>query len=276
MNWTNKYHLPEHIIALLPKKYEPKEGRFSVTQVIDSPRIRTLQMKHWDELEGDYSDLLSTVIGISVHEKFAAVATKAVQEDDLQELTEHKMEIEINGVTLVGRLDGYSEAKKCLKDVKTKGVKFTSYPEARKEIENQLNIYAWMVRQQKLPVESLFADIFYRDWKLWEAQKDIPKWAVMKPGRKTAVKLFDSPQEADEGLESGWWVESRPSKNYPKIPYEKLEVPLWSEEKQKTFIIESINYHQNNPMDCPGSCRWSNNIRCKHYCPVVKFCGEMK
>lgn len=268
MKWTNEHNLPDRILKLLPNTYQPKEGRFSVTQLIDSPRIRTLQLERWDEIVRDYSDLLTTIIGMSVHERNERLAT-----DD--ELTEHKMEDEILGVTVVGRMDSYKEIDEAVRDTKTKGVNFTSYADAREEIEKQLNIYAWQLRKRNKPVKILEADIFYRDWKLWEARKDCEKWAVIKPGRKTALRLLDSEKEAKEWLrfntkpEDKCIIQYRPPKGYPIISYEGLTLPLWNMKKAKGFIEERITLHQTCPMDCDN--KW-NGLRCKDYCPVRSIC----
>ena len=49
----NRHNLPDRIVNLLPKMYKPKENRFGVTQLIDEPKIRTLQLEKWDEMVTD-------------------------------------------------------------------------------------------------------------------------------------------------------------------------------------------------------------------------------
>lgn len=268
MNFTNKNNLPERIIRLLPKPRQPKPDRFSVTQLIDSPRIRTLQLKNWEEIERDYSDLLPTLIGMAMHERSERLSLD-------EETTEQKIETRIAGVTLVGKSDCYVENEETVRDTKTKGVGFASYGDAKLEIERQLNCYAFQLRTIGKKVSKLESDIFYRDWKLWEMRKDIPKWAVMKEGRKTAVKLFDSEKQAREYMMDGWRageglrIEERPSKGYPKTSYECLEIPLWTFEEQEKYITEQIHYHTMAPMDCSNT--W-NGLRCKDYCPCRSVC----
>ena len=270
MEWTNEYNLPERVIRLLPKMYQPKKDRLSVTQLIDSPLIRTLQLERWDYIVRDYSDLLSTIIGMSVHERNERLAL-----DD--ELTEHKMEDEIHGVILVGKYDSYKEKDKAVRDTKTKGVNFASYDDAREEIEKQLNLYAWQLRKRDKPVELLEADIFYRDWKLWEAMKDVEKWAVMRPGRKNALKLFTEKTSAEEWMffntrqEDKCYIQHRLPKGYPQTSYQCLQLPLWTQKKAEKYIKEQIAHHKECPMECTN--RW-NGLRCKSYCNVRSICDE--
>lgn len=274
MKWTNDYNLPKRVIRLLPEIYQPKPNRFSVTQLIDSPRIRTLLMTKWDELVLDYSELLNTVHGMGLHRRSDALS---LDEDGIK--AEFKMEDKICGVTLVGRSDRYEEEEKLVVDKKSKATGFMKYPDATSGIEKQLNCYAWQFRKRGYPIKGLEADLHYRDWKLWEAEKDKPKWAAMKPGWAKAVKLFDSPQEAHDWIEmnttpdEAFFVQNRLPKGYPEISYERLVVPLWSEKEQEDYIKEQIEYHTMKPMDCPETCRWNKGLRCKSYCPVRSLCN---
>ena len=57
MKMTNIYNLPP-AIANAAEPYQPKEGRIGVTTLIDGPLPNNLKRKHWDEIEEDVLDRL--------------------------------------------------------------------------------------------------------------------------------------------------------------------------------------------------------------------------
>lgn len=63
MKITNKYNLPEPIYRAVSEVYRPDPKRLSVTSLIGPPLIRQLKIKHWDELEEDASDKLWALLG---------------------------------------------------------------------------------------------------------------------------------------------------------------------------------------------------------------------
>ena len=71
MKITNKHKLPTPIVNALSKDtYTRGNSHRSVTQLIDSPRIRILTEKHWEDLEEDISSKLWSVLGTAVHSMF--------------------------------------------------------------------------------------------------------------------------------------------------------------------------------------------------------------
>lgn len=275
MIWTNKYNLPKRIIRQLPELHKPKDKRISVTDLINPPRIRTLQLEKWDEIVMDYSDLLDTIIGLSVHERQSKLATS---DDD----SEHKFEDTIDGVTLVGKSDNYDMIDLVIRDTKTIPVDRLKFPDFFHELELQLNLYAYQRRLRDQQVKGVEADLYFRDWKRYEAEKDVEKWAVMKKGRKSAVRLFNHEHEAWDYIgsfadASPYSVEHRQSTGYPQISVQwSVPVKLWSFDKQKEYVADQIEYHVLAPMECPDDEHWKNDLRCKKYCRVRSVCPYAK
>jgi len=74
------------------------------------------------------------------------------------------------------------------------------------------------------------------------------KWAVMKLGRKSAIKLFNDKQTAEDHIE---WKASQPSKNQKPNPYKTAE-----------YYVEH---------------RKGDNPRCSgNYCGVAEFCSQYR
>lgn len=68
MKITNNFGLPTVFVELAKKwQYKPKPNRIGVTEFCDAPQIRYLKIQHWDELEVDVSEMLWMFLGGAVH-----------------------------------------------------------------------------------------------------------------------------------------------------------------------------------------------------------------
>ena len=238
MKITNKWQIPEHVVRLCPQSYKPKQDRISVSALIDSPRIRTLQIEKWDEIERDVAISLTSLGGISFHDR----AQKYAEND---EQAERKLEDSNDsngnplGLILVGKSDNYicanfggSNPIYQLRDWKSMGCYGLAFPDKIIKMTSQLNIYAWQHLIRKQSVESLYLDIYWKNWKYEEYQRATDKLNSI---------FFDL---TDGGVLDG----------YPPIPYSQVKLLLWSFEQQEQFIKDRIHYHLTSPMDC--SDRW--------------------
>lgn len=153
MKYTNKYGLPERVIRQLSLNYQPKEGRISITQLIDSPLIRTLYLERWDDIIADYSDYLQAMLGVALHERQDKLAA-----DDEQ--SEQKLEVNIDGWTVVGKADNLKDG--IIRDTKTTRIGYLKFN--AQKLEAQLNCYAWLWRRNGKEITGLEADLYYKDW----------------------------------------------------------------------------------------------------------------
>lgn len=275
MRITNHYNLPEAIFqAVKAWNYPPKEGRYSVTELIAPPLIKRLKIEHWDKLTEDASDRLWALLGQAVH----AVLDKIDMQESLQE---EKLIQEFDGTLISGRVDLYHWLNRSIEDYKITSVWSFIFGD-KPEWEAQLNLYRWLYEKYGFEVEKLQIHAILRDWKQSEALKnrdypsiafhtvDIPlwsiddteryiadriekhkagatctkeerwlrdeQWAVMKEGNKRALKLFNNPDDA-----------------------ELFKVEL---EKQNKKALISIEH------------RKGQYVRCESYCPVRTVCTE--
>ncbi len=167
MKITNKHRLPEPIVAALTSSdYSRGNSNRSVTQLIDSPRVRILRAEHEDQIEEDASDMVWSVLGTAVHKMFEAG-------DHDGHIKEERMFAEsgnwiISGAVDLQRTDG--EAVEIL-DYKCTSVWSVIY--GKIEWENQLNFYAWLVENNKrIDVSALKVIAVLRDWQRKKAEMD--------------------------------------------------------------------------------------------------------
>lgn len=256
---TNNHGAPATLVALARKNYYSKgDSDYSVTELLSPPRVRRLQERHDAALTKDVSDMLWALLGSALH----VVAERASAEDHV---TEERIVAEIDGVKVSGGID--------LQEMTPGGVIITDYKftsaysvmNEKKEWEEQLNLYKWLVESVKrIPVKGLRICALIRDFSRHDRREnypdapihmvDIPMWdsvtaeafvrsrlqlhteakfadameeplppcsaeerwfsettyAVKKEGRKTAVRVFKTIEEAQElaAKEKGY-VETR-------------------------------------------------------------------
>lgn len=256
---TNNHGAPATLVALARKNYYSKgDSDYSVTELLSPPRVRRLQERHDAVLTKDVSDMLWALLGSALH----VVAERASAEDHV---TEERIVAEIDGVKVSGGID--------LQEMTSEGVIITDYKftsaysvmNEKKEWEEQLNLYKWLVESVKrVPVKGLKICALIRDFSRHDRRDnypdspihmvDIPMWdsvtaeafvrsrlqlhteakfadameeplppcsaeerwfsettyAVKKEGRKTAVRVFKTIEEAQElaAKEKGY-VETR-------------------------------------------------------------------
>jgi hypothetical protein len=249
MKITNKYNVPETLMALATKEYYSKgKADFSVTEIISPPQIQRLRKKHYEQIEQDVSDMLWSLLGSALH----VVAERGQTENHI---TEERLHVEIEGVVLSGAIDLQKTTES---GIVITDYKFTSAWAIRQDKfdwEAQQNIYAWLVSKAKNEkVSGVQICALIRDWSRREAAVkadyppapiqvlELPLWplerteayirerleahrnakvaddwgdalpecteeerwirttqyAVKREGRKTAIRVLDSEEEAKE------------------------------------------------------------------------------
>ena len=279
MQITNKTNLPEVIVkAIKADPYSRGESDISVTELLSPPRLVSLRRKHKDEITTDAADLIWSLYGRVMH-NILEQAGESTQDT----ITEERLYTKQNGWTVSGSFDALSLTGKdsfTLTDYKfvTAWRFLEGVPE---EYEQQLNLYAELLRRHGYNVTKLSLTALYRDWsinnakrnpsypqkaveihevKLWDrkrtenfltrrielhknAEDTLPKcsrkerwtnppqplWAVMKQGRKSALKLYEDKEEAEE------------------------------HSRQQDHYIEF---------------RAGTDVRCENYCDVADFCSQ--
>lgn len=276
MKYTNKQNLSQEIydaIVERQSKYTPGNVDYSVTEILNPPRIVHLTKRHYDELEMDIVDVLDAWGGHLLHDALEKEETTA------------RLKFEEEGwPTLSGAYDYYKDG--LLKDYKRTSVWSYIFGSVQKKWEQQLNIYACLLRRNGQEVNTCGIEVFLKDWNKNEAlrNKDYPKtpqffvrmplwslkdqyvfltnrlklmedtkaafdenlpycttddmwaspdkYAVMREGGKRALRLFDTPEDAEEFAEGG----------------------------KKVFI----------------EVRQGERTRCKKYCQCALFCNQWK
>lgn len=272
MNITNELNLPEAIHrACANDDYTRGESDISVTQLIAPAQKRVLTQENSDSITEDCSNMLWALMGKAMHK---------ILEDGADEnsLREDRLYADFGNYRISGQFDRYDMASAILQDYKFSSV--WEYIHGLKfEREAQLNLLAWLMRENGTRVEGLEVVFLFRDWSKSKAK-------------------FDS--------------------SYPQHQIVAVPVRMWSDEELLMYLDERIQDHFYNVPECSDEDRWAKptvyahmregrksavklhkteedalaaveedakgylevrhgeNTRCEHYCSAAPFCAQFK
>jgi hypothetical protein len=199
MKLTNKHGIPETFMNVLKRPtYSKGHAHLSATQLLNSPKIVALNKKFDDEIEQDVSDMVWSIFGTAIHNVLE-------HGKDDNHVVEQRLHADIDGWTISGAIDlqilkGSTIA---ISDYKTTSA--WAVMNEKKDWENQLNIYAWLVEKvKKETVDSVSIVAIIRDW----SRRD----AATKEG-------------------------------YPPAPVKEIPIKLWSFAEREQFISDRIAAH---------------------------------
>lgn len=232
MKVTNQFGAPEQFVRALENDgYSKGDADFSATGLLRPPQMAHLEKEHEDKLSTDVSDMLFALLGTGVHSLLEGCAPEG-------SLVEERWFAEMNGYTVSGAIDLYSDGH--VMDYKVTGTYSTQV--GKPEWEQQLNIYAWLLRQNDMPVESLTICAICRDWSQTKVERQ---------------------------------------RNYPESPIVTINIPVWLPDVAERFVSERIEMHTSSKIPpCTDKERWARKngqyIRCENYCSVADFCPQFQ
>tara|TARA_R110000823_G_scaffold41825_2_gene109834 strand:- start:1621 stop:2514 length:894 start_codon:yes stop_codon:yes gene_type:complete len=289
MKITNKQNLPKAIErAVVNDPYDSKNSDISATRLLQPPRIRVLQQRHWDEIEEDVSDRIWSLLGQSVHHVIERAS------EGTEDITEQRMYVEkdeiTNGWVLSGTFD-YLSTEGQLIDFKTTSAysAIDALTKGKKEWEAQLNILDWLIRNSnvKLPikVKSLTIMAILRDWSKIKSltSENYPKQqSVMIPIKRWSIEEQDLYIKERIALHQNAMLQDEPEICSPEERWHKADqyAVMKNGRKSALRLLPSMDQAKKYLIDnnliegkgCQIVLRKGEDTRCSHYCSVNKFC----
>jgi hypothetical protein len=287
MKITNKFNVPETLVALATRDYYTKgKSDYSVTEIISPPRIQRLRRKHFEEIEQDVSDMLWMLLGTALH-------VVAERSEVSGHTNEERLSAGIDGIILSGAID--------LQKDEADGITITDYKftsawalmNDKPEWEQQQNIYKYLVeRVKKKPVKGLKICALIRDWSRRDAQNkadypqapiqviDIPMWTFDRTEAfiKERVEMHrDSKVSADWGEElplcsdEERWV--RPTTYAVKKEGRKTAVRVYDTEEEALALLSDMPEKDKGFIEI----RKGEAVRCTgNFCGVSQWCSQFQ
>jgi len=223
MKITNKKNLPDIFVeAIRNDPYNPgSKTDISTTTLIRPPQQVSLQREHKGELTEDVSERIWALFG-SISHGILERAWESMKNWAGGYVVEERYYTTVAGWVVSGQIDIYQKKGGILSDVKTTSVWAVkaAREDGKSDWDQQLNILALLCRENLVTVDKLQIIALCRDWSPSGALRD---------------------------------------SNYPD-QVEVIEIPLWSKEKQESYIEERVRLHQEaregNYGPCTASERW--------------------
>lgn len=191
--------------------YQPKPDILRVSELVDAPLIKYLTMKHWDQCSQDIENSIPALMGTAWH-RFLESYT-----DQDTYMAEQRLWATCDGTNVTGQMDLYQKPIEQVEDHKS--ISATKLLQRdTKDWECRMNTYAWLCRQNNIPVKSLVIWAFIKDWS---------KYKMMS------------------------------SQDYPRRRLVAVPIPLWKPEQQDAYVRARVQQHQQPPTECAQEEKWA-------------------
>lgn len=281
MELTNKAGIPLPIYKAITNHQYSGDGEdvyASVTGLLKPPWMWSLERKHRGEIQEDAADRIWAMIGTAVHDAIYN-ATK----DEADFLAEERLSAEIDGKRISGGVDLYrdTDGKRIITDYKVTSVWSVIHQSSLEDWTNQLNLYAWLYRENGFSVDGLSIIAIMRDWVARKAryERDYPNYQVreirikLKPHEEVTqwirdrIKAHESPELCT--AEERW---EKPTQYAVKRKGAKKALKLHDSLGAALAHVNRINIEPGTPANAEVETRPSTPTRCLQYCRVANFC----
>ena len=275
MQYSNLRNLPAPLCAAIRRDtYDKGDSKISCTGLLMPPRIAALTDTFDDMIVRDYSSEVWSLFGRAVHHIIENSQTDGYT-------MEERYFTDVEGWRISGQIDARQEmndGSSRIIDWKTR--KAYAVMNGRESDEQQLNIYAWLMRKNDKEVIQLQIVNIIRDHSSFEAERnpsypqrevvvtDIDLWTFAEQERFVKEKI-QSHQIASISLpectpEERW---IRPSKfAVQKTHDSKRAFKLFNNGKDAKKVANEKGYIVEE--------RKGEPIRCQRFCEVSEFCEQ--
>lgn len=238
---TNKYNLPQPLVAAVKNDLYSYDGDRSTTGLILPPRIYQLRKRYDAKIEEDVADNIWRLVGNNTHdilERAGMLMKKLKHLFGAGVIVEKRFNIKMLGWKVGGKIDLYEEAIGRLTDWKVTSV-WSAVHGVKPEHEQQLNMNAYFMYENDIfHIRTLWLVLLLRDWSKYKVERGT---------------------------------------DYPKCQVAVQNVRLWSYSATKRFVAERIRLHQASEtmsdealLPCTDEERWKK----PDVYAVMRKCGK--
>lgn len=274
MKLTNKNSYPEALLqAIENDPYDKGDAEFSITELLQPPRIVVLRKEHAGEIEEDIDDRLWTLYG--------QIAHLILERANRGAIAEKRYFATFEGVKISGQVDTLDLDRGTLSDWKfTTAWKFKAGDGAPPEWVAQLNLQLELLRQNGLDADRLEIIGLLRDFSKLEARRNpqYPQQAVQR------LAFAPWPREQTRKyLRERILLHRQARLSLPECAAEerwaKPDVYAVMKKGRKTAVrlypnAEAARLHAESEPAHFVVFRPGESVRCSAYCPVSKFCTQ--
>ena len=217
--FTNKHNLPAVIVDAVVNDPYVGGGDISATKLIDAPQVRVLSSKYRDEVTVDVSERVWSLLGQCVH---TILERAGLRQEGM--VAEHRMFSTVDGPFGAWELSGQADVIDLDRGV-IRDYKVTTVFKAKgsKAWEQQLNVLAWLAKQNGYTITGLEIVAIFRDWRKVEAER---------------------------------------RSDYPQAAIQVIPIALWDPVRQNNYVADSVALHQQAQagvqVNCTDEERWKD------------------
>lgn len=276
MNLTNRNNFPEALVrAIANDNYTKGDADFSVTELLQPPRIRALKKAHGHEIVEDVEDRLWSLYGQIVH----SILERANEAD----MVEKRFFAPFGHHVVSGQVDSLVLKDGILTDWKfSTAWAFKSNQPPKPEWVAQLNMQAELLRRNGQEVKQLQIVGLIRDWQIRDARSnpDYPQAQVVTQ----AIPMWTS-EKVETFVQLRISMHLAAEENLPECSEEDrwAKPSVYAVVKGKRAINGGVQYSLEAAESLcaknPGTrveFRKGESTRCSMYCPVAEFCTQFQ
>ena len=310
MKIVDSFDLPEAVVDAIRndpydvgEKLEGTVGIYSPSSMLTPPQIRSLYREHADEIEEEAVTRVWSLLGKAVHNVLEQAALKGPEVPEERYFS--RLGVGSEEWTISGMLDNQSIAQGKLNDYKVTSA-WTIVNGGRDEWEWQLNVYAWLARQNGIELNELWIHAILRDWSWSQALKSdtypdkpiisIPiklhPDGVVEAWMRDRIALHQEVPTPECTDEDRWYkgstfaIRKVGMKRAVKVENTLTDLAMYADKKklvvmdhgaktsfgvkEETFDV-GLNKGEHYVVE-----RLGENIRCERYCSVVAYCPQAK
>jgi len=281
MKYTNQAGLPAPLVAAITySDYDGESYDITASGLVTPPRIRQLMKRHSKEITEDVSDRIWALIGSVGH----AILERAPADNVFRE---ERLVAEMQGWRIGGKVDllRMEGEQYGIDDYKLTSIWATK--DEKPEWTFQLNVYAWLARQNGFNITQLRIVNILRDWSKPRAAREkdypqvgvvireVPLWPpdICERNLAAALTLHQQAQaiENDDDLplcsEQERWT--KPPVFAVKKKGRQRAIKLFADatEAAASMVGAKDLYIEERP---------GVDVRCVSYCPCKPFCSYGK
>ena len=292
----------EHILVLsrvaeMERERYSSSGDYSVTEIIDPPRLVRLKKRYGSEVIQPLSSVIPSMMGTAMHEYFEKYLKKWVFKTGYAGYTfEEQLETEVLGRRLSGRYDIRDNLD--LIDIKTCKVWKKVFDPHLKEWTEQQNCYNYLLKESRnIEIKRLLITAIYKDWQEGQSLRnpdypndqveeyELPKWPyeVTKQFIEGRLMLHIAAEDLEddklpactreerwERFQGGHQVEYAIMKNAKSSRAIKLIKTNLDDALEASRSMKGIT------KDSFIEVRYAQRTRCENWCNVKDYCNDYK
>jgi hypothetical protein len=280
MKVTNKFDLPLPLVNMMSKdNYSKGTSQYSVTGLLQPPKVARFREQYENEMEEDVSDMLPLFLGTALHAQFEGVKAHGF-------VSEERLFTTLDGIEISGAIDAQQTTPEgiILWDYKFTSV-WSVMGEKREWVE-QLNMYKWLIETVKkknviaLKVCALLKDFNKHGsnkedypksqicvvdvpmWNSYEAELFVRNRLAMHQRSKVAIEFSEELQPCSDA--DRWMSETTYA--VKKVDRKTAIRVLTNESEALEMATEKKGYVEVRPGE-PRRCAGN-------YCGVAKWCKQ--